>query len=207
MEKQLAEKHRGNFPVRSTAHRYLAWLMSLFSSPVYSPMVSPMSVRLRAVKQSDLPVFFRDQENTEALEMAAIKPQTSEAFYARWDQILKNPESIAKTILFEETVAGSICCFKVADEYCIGYWVSQAFWGRGIASAAVGLMLQQVPHRPLFAQVAETNLASIRVLIKNGFVITGKRRSPATDRYQACVEVLLELNGNRGDSVNGIAAV
>ncbi|MCC6510453.1 MAG: hypothetical protein IT423_15235 [Pirellulaceae bacterium] len=40
-----------------------------------------MSVRLRAVQQSDLPVFFRDQENTEASEMAAIKPQTSEAFY------------------------------------------------------------------------------------------------------------------------------
>lgn len=153
-----------------------------------------MSVRLRAVQPSDLPVFFRDQQNTEALAMAAIKLQTSEAFYARWDQILKDPESITKTILFEETVAGSISCFIAADEYCIGYWVSKSFWGRGIASAAVGLMLQQVPHRPLFAQVAETNLASVRVLIKNGFVITGTRHSPATDRYEVCVEILLELN-------------
>lgn len=170
--------------------------MSLVSRARYSllPLVSPMSVRLRAVQQSDLPVFFRDQQNSEALKMAAIKPQASEAFYARWDQILKNPESITQTILFEETIAGSTSCFKAADEYCIGYWVSQSFWGRGIASAAVRLMLQQVPHRPLFAQVAETNLASIRVLIKNGFVITGTRNSPATDRYLACVEVLLELN-------------
>ncbi len=152
-----------------------------------------MSVRLRAVEQSDLPVFFRDQESREALEMAAIKPQTSQAFYARWEQNLRNPESITKTILFEESVAGSICCFKAADEYNIGYWVSQSFWGRGIASTAVGLMLQQVAYRPLFAQVAETNLASIRVLIKNGFTITGTRYSPETDRYQPCIEVLLAL--------------
>lgn len=80
------------------------------------------------------------------------------------------------------------------DEFCIGYWVSYGFWGRGIASEAVRLMLEQTDRRPIFATAADTNVASIRVLTKNGFVITGTRHSGETDRYCECTEVLFRLD-------------
>lgn len=153
-----------------------------------------MSVRLRNVELSDLPIFFEDQQNKLANEMAAMKPQGSEAFYQRWDRILKDSSVNAKTILFDETVAGSISCFMAENDFCIGYWVSYGFWGRGIASEAVRLMLEQVDRRPIIAHAADTNAASIRVLTKNGFVITGTRYSGETDRYCECTEVMFRLD-------------
>ena len=44
--------------------------------------------------------------------------------------------------------------------------------GRGVATAALGLFVAEVAERPLFAFVAASNVGSIRVLEKNGFVRT-----------------------------------
>lgn len=64
----------------------------------------------------------------------------------------------------------------------IGYGIAKSRWGRGHASAAVGLVLQALARDPLIRTVtAETtadNLASQRVLIKNGFQRTGARADP-----------------------------
>jgi RimJ/RimL family protein N-acetyltransferase len=52
----------------------------------------------------------------------------------------------------------------------LGYWLARAWWGQGIATRAVGLLLHEVSRRPLFATVAAHNHASLRVLAKHGFV-------------------------------------
>lgn len=75
----------------------------------------------------------------------------------------------------------------------VGYWVDRACWGRGIASRALAMFLDEVIARPLHARVATTNLGSIRVLEKCGFVITGYEHSPATERYLECEEAILML--------------
>jgi [ribosomal protein S5]-alanine N-acetyltransferase len=55
----------------------------------------------------------------------------------------------------------------------IGYWLGEAFWGRGIATAAVRGLSQQALKEPdlyrLFANVFASNPASMRVLEKAGF--------------------------------------
>lgn len=59
--------------------------------------------------------------------------------------------------------------------YEIGYWVGQAYWGQGIATAALQLMLNQPdfpPARQLVAQIFSGNTGSARVLGKLGFVYT-----------------------------------
>ena len=62
----------------------------------------------------------------------------------------------------------------------IGYWLGEAFWGRGIATAAVrGLSqraLDELDLYRLFANVFASNPASMRVLEKAGFQREGVLR-------------------------------
>ena len=55
----------------------------------------------------------------------------------------------------------------------IGYWLGEPFWGKGITSIAVGLITNYALHQLDFARVHtgifEYNLASMRVLEKNGY--------------------------------------
>ena len=65
-------------------------------------------------------------------------------------------------------------CHAWGGEPEISYWLGREFWGKGIATQALGLFLQVVTSRPLTARVAKDNLASIRVLEKNGFELDGE---------------------------------
>ena len=85
---------------------------------------------------------------------------------------MKNKNVIARSILYKEKIAGHIICWKEGKfEQRVGYWVGREFWRRGIASTAVAEFLLLVKIRPLFAEVANHNLASKRVLEKNGFTV------------------------------------
>jgi RimJ/RimL family protein N-acetyltransferase len=76
----------------------------------------------------------------------------------------------------------------------VGYWIAAEHWGRGIATRALSLLLELVATRPLHARVARDNVASIRVLERNGFSLTGYEWSPGDERYIECEEAILMLN-------------
>lgn len=63
----------------------------------------------------------------------------------------------------------------------IGYWLGEAFWGRGIVTEAVALVTEYAFTRMnvlrLFALPFADNLASARVLEKAGYVREGLLRS------------------------------
>ena len=67
-----------------------------------------------------------------------------------------------------------------------GYWLGKQFWGRGIATEAVALFEEYAFSMPglrrLQAGVCAPNIASTRVLEKNGFVREGVLRAGAVDR-------------------------
>jgi RimJ/RimL family protein N-acetyltransferase len=62
----------------------------------------------------------------------------------------------------------------------MGYWLGEAFWGRGIGSAAARAFADAAFAAPdlarLEASVFEWNAASCRVLEKAGFVLEARRR-------------------------------
>ena len=91
-------------------------------------------------------------------------------------------------------MVGYVCRFPADGQNHVGYWVARAWWGRGVATRALHLLLGEVSDRPLFAAVATSNRASLRVLEKCGFAVEGCRHSPATDRYPACDEVVMVLH-------------
>lgn len=59
----------------------------------------------------------------------------------------------------------------------IGYWIGETFWGQGIATQAVGLLVkyafEELGLIRLYAGTFEYNLGSSRVLEKNGFAKEG----------------------------------
>lgn len=93
-----------------------------------------------------------------------------------WVNIAQNsPESFA--IVVDNEAVGGIGILLKDDIYRknaeIGYWLSEAHWGKGIISSAISEIVEYAfknydIHR-IYAGVFEYNLASMRVLEKAGF--------------------------------------
>lgn len=130
-------------------------------------------VSLRRVIESDLAVFYEHQRDAQAVAMAAFPSRQREPHMLHWRKIMANPSNTLRTVVFESAVAGNMVSWDAADGREVGYWIGREFWGRGIATRALGLFLGEVLIRPLFAHVARNNLASRRVLEKCGFAVTG----------------------------------
>ncbi len=125
--------------------------------------------------------------------MAAVIPRDEAAFSAVWEKSLSEPGVTAWAIIADGTLVGSIACFKMDGLDAVGYWIAKEHWGRGIATRALELLLEAVTVRPLHARAARHNVASIRVLERCGFVVTGYRLSPGDARYLECEEAMLIL--------------
>ena len=151
-------------------------------------------VQLRDAEPSDLPLLYQYQLDPEANRMAATLPRDRETFHSHWARMLADRTIVSKVILADGLVVGSIGCFKMDGLDAVGYWIAREHWGRGIATRALSLLLEEVTIRPLHARAASTNIASIRVLQRCGFVITGYRDSPADARFLACEEAELRLS-------------
>jgi RimJ/RimL family protein N-acetyltransferase len=128
-------------------------------------------IRLRNVERDDLPRMYEMQLDPESNRLAVTIPRSAEAFEAHWANVLRDPSVTAKAILLGEKVVGNVSCFQRDAQSNVGYWVSREHWGKGIASRALELLLLEVSTRPLYAHVATSNGASLRVLQKCGFVV------------------------------------
>jgi RimJ/RimL family protein N-acetyltransferase len=145
-------------------------------------------VRLRDVIEDDLPTFFEDQRDPEAARMAAFAARDREAFFAHWRRILADDAAVARTVVLDGAVAGNVVCWEADGERLVGYWIGRAFWGRGVATAALAQFLDHLPSRPLRARVAKHNVGSIRVLEKCGFALVGEEMTDVA-------EFVFELDG------------
>lgn len=150
-------------------------------------------ITLRPANASDIEIFYTHQLDPVSTDLAKVHARSRESFDAHWDAILNNPNTIARTILFDDQVVGLINTFPVKDERHIGYWIDRAHWGKRIASGAIARMVEVDPSRPLHAIVAIDNLGSMKALERSGFVRIGEEHSEETERYMACVVVRFEL--------------
>ena len=156
-------------------------------------MTTADRVRLRPVEPGDLPRVYELQLDPDSNRMAVTIPRTREAFDSHWAKALDDPGITARVILVGGEMVGIISCFPRDGQDHVGYWIDRAYWGQGIASRALHLLLREVAQRPLVATAAISNGASLRVLRKCGFVVERVRRSPATDRHPECEEAVLVL--------------
>ena len=156
-----------------------------------------MLVRLREIRDSDLPVFFAHQNEPEAVHMAAFTaadPADEARFQEHWDRVRRLPGVINRTVLDPEgVIVGHAAVFGPPEEREVTYWIGQRYWGRGIATAALRSLLVLAAERPLHARAVADNAGSVRVLEKCGFVATGTDRGFAPGRGEEVDELLFTL--------------
>ena len=158
---------------------------------------APGEVLLRAVIASDLPIFFAQQLDPVAMRMAAFTaedPDDRAEFDAHLHRIRTAPDVNLKAVTVDGELAGTIASFAVGDDTEITYWFDRSWWGRGIATAAVRLLLDAVPVRPIMARAASDNAGSLAVLRKVGFREVGTEVAYATGRGREIEETVLRLD-------------
>lgn len=155
-----------------------------------------MSVLLRPVTASDLPIIYAQQADSESSKMAAFPSRNREAFDAHWAKIMANEKVILRTIEVDGHVAGHLVSWEMEEGREVGYWLGMEFWGKGIATEALSQFLGVVQTRPLVAHVAKHNLGSKRVLEKCGFTVIGegRYRNWADEEVE---EFVLRLNSDK----------
>jgi RimJ/RimL family protein N-acetyltransferase len=154
-------------------------------------------VQLREIQDADLPVFWDHLSDPAAQHMAAVtRPYhyDREAFDAHWVKIRSDPSITPRTVVSDGIVVGNVASFGPPDEREVTYWIAPDHWGRGLASAALALLIELDDVRPLHAHAAADNAGSIRVLEKCGFRITGHGTVFALARGEEIDDVLLTLD-------------
>lgn len=154
-------------------------------------------VSLRPLETTDLDIIFTQEQDSEAQQMAAFtpeKPDDRAAFDAHWARVLANEAIIKRTILYDGEIAGHLAKFVMFEQPQVTYWLGREYWGRGVATQALKLFLDEYGERPLYGRCAHDNLASIRVLEKCGFVQVGTDRGFANARGGEIEEVIMQLD-------------
>jgi RimJ/RimL family protein N-acetyltransferase len=131
-------------------------------------------ISLRDVKVDDLQILFEQERDPVANLMAAYPSKDEESFMSVWKNKIRDKNGpIIKAITCDQGLAGSIECWEKDGKWLVGYWIGRDYWGKGIGTAALRQFLMHLEMRPLYAYVGNHNKASIRVLEKCGFTISG----------------------------------
>src|SRR5215207_276521 len=124
-----------------------------------------MGLTLREVRDEDLPLLFEQWAVPVAAHMAAFTAPDHmdwDAFERRWSRLRADETVLARVIVVDDDVAGTIGSWSDAGEREVTYWIGR----KRIASDALTAFLAVDRSRPLHARVASDNVASRRVLEK-----------------------------------------
>ncbi len=108
----------------------------------------------------------------------------------------QSPTNSFAIILDDNELCGVISLVPQNDVYRmtaeLGYWIGEEYWGRGIATKAIGLITEygfnQLNLERIYAGIFEFNKASMKVLEKNGYKCEGVLRSAIVKNNVICDE-------------------
>jgi RimJ/RimL family protein N-acetyltransferase len=153
-------------------------------------------IALRPVATADLDAIFDQMRDPESVRMAAFTaedPSDRRAFDAHMAKIMSSTENRLWAITSDSLLVGTVASYVSDGATEITYWIDRPHWGQGIATRALGLLLEQTPVRPIRARAASDNAGSLRVLQKSGFQPIGTEVSFAPGRAAEIEETILEL--------------
>jgi ribosomal-protein-alanine N-acetyltransferase len=149
----------------------------------------------RSHEAADLEAFCAMEADAEVRRYVGGAPRTREAAEERfrertmrpvegrlgiWATVLKaDGRYVGRCGLYPKLGGGAKAA---ADEAVLGFYLAREFWGRGLAteagSAFVDFGFDELKLTRIVAAVQVENAASIRVLEKLGFVVTGHETGP-----------------------------
>ena len=159
--------------------------------------IAQMNVSLRPLEDRDLDTIYQQVTDPESIQMAAFtaEDQTDRrAFLNRMSRLRADTSVSHRVIDVDGAVAGTIGSFRIDNQPEVTYWVDRTQWGKGIASAALQILLAETAERPLYARAASDNLGSLRVLEKAGFRRVGVDRGFARGRGEEIEETIMRLD-------------
>ena len=151
---------------------------------------------LRPVEGSDLDAIFEQMRDPESVRMAAFTardPSDRSAFDAHMAKIMSSSDNRLWAIIRDARLVGTIGSYISEGATEVTYWIDRTFWGQGIATRALGMLLEEISVRPIRARAASDNVGSLRVLEKAGFHPIGTEVAFAPGRAAEIGETVLEL--------------
>jgi RimJ/RimL family protein N-acetyltransferase len=148
------------------------------------------------VTQDDIEIFFGFMQNKEQLWQAAFTnedPSDYQAHLLHWQKILANPEIINRTVVVDGVAVGNVGSWPLDGVRQLTFWVGIEHRGKSYASQAVAEFLKLDLTRPMEGRCAFDNLASAKVLTKNGFEQSGTDRYYANARGEEITEFIFQL--------------
>jgi RimJ/RimL family protein N-acetyltransferase len=89
---------------------------------------------VREVRDEDLAVLFKQWADPVAVRMAAftaLDHMDRDAFEHRWSRLRADETVIARAIVVDGDVAGTIGSCGNPDEREVTYWIGRSYWGKG----------------------------------------------------------------------------
>ena len=142
---------------------------------------------LRPWRDSDAKSLYKYASDPEVGPRAGWPPHKSEeeslevihtvfAGEGMWAVVLKETGEAVGCVGYLPSSASNM---KIADDECeVGYWIARPYWGRGICSEALRLVVEHCfvdkGFNVLWGTFFPSNPASGRVMEKCGFVDTGR---------------------------------
>jgi RimJ/RimL family protein N-acetyltransferase len=157
----------------------------------------PMNVSLRPLEDRDVDSIYQQVTDPVSVRMAAFtaEDQTDRgAFLDRMSRLRAETSNLYRVIDVDGVIAGTIGSFRIDNQLEVTYWVDRTQWGKGIASAALQILLAETAERPVYARAASDNVGSLRVLEKAGFRRVGIDRGFAPGRGEEIEETILRLD-------------
>jgi RimJ/RimL family protein N-acetyltransferase len=156
-----------------------------------------MNVSLRPLEDGDLEAIYQQVTDPESVRMAAFTAENQtdrRAFLNRMSRLRADTSVSHLVIDVDGAVAGTIGSFRIDNQLEVTFWVDRTLWGKGVASAALQILLAETAERPLYARAASDNVGSLRVLEKAEFRRVGVNRDFARGRGQEIEETILRLD-------------
>jgi RimJ/RimL family protein N-acetyltransferase len=156
-----------------------------------------LDIKLRPTEISDLDNLFQFQLDKEGGYLAAFIPKDptdKSAYIKKYTKLLNDPTVNNQTIIFKNTIVGSIAKFVMEGDTEITYWIDRKFWGQGIATNSLIAFLKIELTRPIYGRVAFDNFGSQKVLEKCGFIKIGTDKGFANARQTEIEEFVYKLS-------------
>jgi RimJ/RimL family protein N-acetyltransferase len=153
-------------------------------------------VELRDLDDDDLDAVFEMMRDPGAVAMASFTaedPDDRDAFDAWIGRERARDDVSLFTVTERGGFAGTAAVFSVGSDREVSFWIARHAWGRGVATAALRLLLLREPERPLFARVAAHNAAAIAVFEKSGFTEVSRNIVYAPGLRREAEEVVYAL--------------